>query len=94
LTNQPVCVYDSNQRLVGLAAKLAKNLCAHNSLEELLAHGDAQIFYVCTPVQTHQEVVEDILKTRDDVALFVEKPISYNYSSAKNRQRGEQHGKA
>jgi predicted dehydrogenase len=82
LTNQPVCVYDSNQRLVGLAAKLAKNLCAHNSLEELLAHGDAQIFYVCTPVQTHKEVVEDILKTRSDVALFVEKPLSYDYSSA------------
>lgn len=83
LTGQRVCVFDSNLRLAELAGKMSRNLCVHRSLEDLTAEGDTNVFYVCTPVQTHEEIVRNILKTRGDGALFVEKPLSTDYTSAR-----------
>ena len=84
LTGRRVCVYDSSERLRSIARLFAKKLCVHENLDDLLKDDSLRAMYVCTPVQTHEALIKQIVNTSGgDSAVFVEKPLSVDYASAK-----------
>lgn len=84
LTGSKVCVHDSNERLLGMAGTVARNLCIHSDVHSLLQEKGLEAVFICTPAQTHAEVIKLINDGTDrDISLFVEKPLSTDYGLAR-----------
>ena len=83
LTGHSVCAYDPNERLLGVAKKVAKNICAHSTLDDLLDQNDLSAVFLCTPVHTHASLVETVNeRCSGELSVFVEKPLSIDCRSA------------
>lgn len=83
LTETKVCVAEKNERLLKAVSDIGGSICPHDSVHDLLREDLLNGIFVCTPVQTHFDVVADILReTHDDLYLFVEKPLATNYRQA------------
>jgi predicted dehydrogenase len=84
LTGRKVCVHDSNERLRGIAKVAANNLCVHSNIHDLLQEKNLGAVFICTPVQTHKELIRLVVgDTSKDIGLFVEKPLSTDFESAR-----------
>lgn len=85
LTRREVCVYDSNERLLKVVRDVAKRVCPHEDLESLLKEANLRAVFVCTPVQTHEDLVKSVISmSANAVGIFVEKPLTVNYASARD----------
>lgn len=83
LTGKRVCVYDANERLINLTSRLTRGLCVHRSLEDMVTKEALDAVHVCTPTQTHFDTIKTLLEFKSTHAIFVEKPLSTDYQTAK-----------
>ncbi len=77
-----VAICDSDSRLTKIAAKVAPSIVFYDNLTKFLESEHLDAVFVCTPAQTHLEVLSKISKSTETKAVFVEKPIASNYSDA------------
>lgn len=71
-----VAITESEGLLRRYAGKLLSGLAFYSNVGEMLANEDLDAVYVTTPITTHLGVMEDIVESGADVAVFVEKPLA------------------
>ena len=88
-----VAITESEGLLRRYAGKLLPGLAFYSSVGEMLASEDLDAVYVTTPIITHLTIIEDIVKSGADVAIFVEKPLANTFQDAKRMlDMAETHG--
>ena len=77
-----VGIADRDKRLVKLATKALPSVAFYDDNTELVRESHPDAVFVCTPIATHAEVVQQLLEAQPNLAIFVEKPLSHTYQSA------------
>jgi predicted dehydrogenase len=85
LDNQALtAICDKESFLTKMAKKVVPEINFYSDYAEMLAGEDLDAVIVCTPIQTHEKVVLDLINLNTDLSLFVEKPLAGDYPSAQN----------
>jgi predicted dehydrogenase len=71
-------IVDQDSKTLGLASKILPSVGLFPTIREMVDHHELDAVYVCTPVPTHSDAVEEICRRSERVALFVEKPLARN----------------
>ena len=78
-----VAVAEKEKLLNRLVSKFIPDVDFCTDVTEMIEKHDLDCIYVTTPISTHAPIIRDIVSARDDIALFVEKPLATNYPEAK-----------
>jgi predicted dehydrogenase len=65
-------------------ALLPKRIAVYKDYQKMVSEEQLDAVFITTPIGTHVEVVNDLLKLNKDLSLFVEKPLGASYDQAKN----------
>lgn len=78
------CVCERDVLLSRLAgAVLPNKVRVFKSVVEMIGEEKPDAVYVTTPIDTHASAVEEALNVKEDLSIFVEKPLANSYSAAK-----------
>jgi predicted dehydrogenase len=64
-------------------AVLPKSIVVYRNLSEMISKEDPDGVFVTTPIDTHVPIIEDLLKTKTNLSVFVEKPLAGSHSQAR-----------
>ncbi len=85
ITDASVTAICERERYLVAAAKvlLPKRIAFYKDHLKMVTEEQLDAVYVTTPIGTHVPIVNDLLKSRADLSLFVEKPLAASYEQAK-----------
>jgi predicted dehydrogenase len=64
-------------------AILPKNIAVYRDVKKMISEEDPEAVFVTTPIDTHVSIVEDLLKAKTDLSVFVEKPLAVSHEQAR-----------
>ena len=63
--------------------KIYPNISFYDNFKEMVELLDLDIISICTPTNTHLNIVKNILKINPPKAIFIEKPMGLDFLEAK-----------
>ncbi len=75
-------------------AFLSKGVTVYRDVQKMIWEEQPDAVFVTTPIDTHVSIIDDILKAKSDLSVFVEKPLAGSREQARiaceaaNRSRG------
>ena len=64
-------------------ALLPKEIVVYRDLDKMISEQDPDAVFVTTPINTHVSIVEDLLKLKSNLSVFVEKPLAVSHEQAR-----------
>ena len=78
-----VAVTEKEKLLNKLVSKFIPDVAFYTNVCEMIEKNDLDCIHVTTPISTHAPIIRDVFSTKDDIAIFVEKPLATDYPEAK-----------
>ena len=77
-----VAVCDPDSKLSKKCAKRWNVPSVYGEIKELIKNEDIDILSVCTPPETHYDLIKEAVKSKTIKAIFCEKPLAHNIAHA------------
>ncbi len=64
-------------------AILPKNITVYRDIKKMIPEEDPDAVFVTTPIDTHVSIIEELLRAKTDLSVFVEKPLAVSDEQAR-----------
>jgi len=64
-------------------AILPKNVTVYRDVTKMISEEDPDAVFITTPIDTHVSIIDDLLKAKTDLSMFVEKPLAVSGDQAR-----------
>ena len=68
---------------VAAKAVLPKSVTVYRDVKQMVSEEQPDAVFVTTPTDTHVSIIDDLLKTRMNLSVFVEKPLAASHEQAR-----------
>src|SRR6266849_6619742 len=84
LAGEPLTVACEKDGLIArIGRKAIPYLTIYDDYTTMVSKEDLDAVVIATPVQTHTNIILDIVSSDDKIGVFVEKPLAANYEEAR-----------
>jgi predicted dehydrogenase len=84
LQDQPISIASEEDGLLArLARKIMPRARVYQDYNEMISKEELDAVVIATPVQTHAQIILDILDRRPGLSIFVEEPLAATYADAR-----------
>jgi predicted dehydrogenase len=76
-------VCESEMMVAKIAKKLLRRVSFYSKFTDMINHETIDAVFITTPIQSHLSIIQDLLATKTNIGLFVEKPLAANGRDAR-----------